>query len=149
VTTPSYEDLFDGPGSTSAIKFSDHEGQLALIWARAQRQHTYDDETKDVIEADVVILDPPNSGPIKYANTIIFPRMLQGQIRRNIGTGKPNLGRIGKGEAKPRQTAPWVLLDPTEADKKLAVGYLQNPDAKPAPVSAATGGSWQGEEPPF
>lgn len=146
----NYEDLFDGPGSTTSIKFTDHEGQLALIWARAEKQHTYDGETKDVIQGDVVILDPKNSGPIEYKNTMIFPRVMQGQVRGNVGTGKPNLGRIGKGEAKPRQTAPWVLLDPTEADKKMAVAYLQNPNAKPAPTpTGGTGGGWQNDEPPF
>lgn len=145
----NYEDLFDGPGSTSSIKFSDHEGQLALIWARTEKQHTYDGETKDVIQGDVVILNPPNGGPIEYKNTMIFPRVMQGQIRGNIGTNKPNLGRIGKGEAKPRQTAPWVLLDPNEEDKKMAVAYLQKPNATPAPATAGSGGGWQGDQPPF
>ena len=146
----NYDDLFDGPGSTTAIKFSDHEGRLALIWARAERQHTYDGETKDVIQGDVVILDPPGSDPIEYKNTMIFPRVMQGQVRGNIGTGKPNLGRIGKGEAKPRQTQPWILNDPNEQDKKMAVAYLQNPNAKPAPASTGgSGGGWQSGEPPF
>jgi hypothetical protein len=144
------EALFDAPGSTSAIRWADHEGRLVLVWPKAEKPFTYDGETKDVIEATVVILDPPGSGPIEYRQTIIFPRVMQGQVRGNIGKGRPNLGRVGKGEAKPRQSPPWILLDPNEEDKKIAVAYLQNPNAKPAPpTDSGSAPAWNGGEPPF
>lgn len=149
MTQPASEALFDGPGSTASIKWDDHKGQLVLIWAKQEKPFTYDGETKDVIQADVVVLDPPDSAPIKYSNVLVFPRVMQGQIRNNIGRNRPNLGRVAKGEAKPRQTAPWILTDPTEDDKKLAVTYLQKPNAVAAEPSRDSGPAWDGGEPPF
>lgn len=144
------EALFDAPGSTSAIKWADYEGKLVLIWAKAEKPFTYDGETKDVIEAKVVVLDPPGGTPIEYGNTIIFPRVMQGQVRSNIGTNRPNLGRVGKGDAKPRQSPPWILLDPNENDKKIAVSFLTgNVATKPAPTTTDTGAQWSAGDPPF
>ena len=146
------EDLFDDPGTMVSIKWEDHKGQLVLIWARTEKSFTWEGESRDVIEGDVVVLDPPGSGPIEYKGVFIFPKMLQGQIRQNLGRNRPNLGRVGKGEAKPRQTAPWILLEANEQDKKMARAYLQNPNASKAEASTTpTGGGspWTGGEPPF
>lgn len=142
------EDLFDGPGTTNSIKWDDHKGQLVLIWAKQEKDFTYEGETKPVIEADVVVLDPPNSDPIKYTSVIIFPKFMQGQIRSNIGRNRPNLGRIGKGEAKARQSAPWILLDPNEQDKRMAVAFLQDPNARTVEPSAGASTTSTGA-PPF
>lgn len=143
------EALFDGPGTMVKIDWSEHNGRLVLIWAHQEKPFTYDGETKDVIEGDVVVLDPPGGQPIEYRGVLIFPRFMQGQIRGNLGRNRPNLGRVGKGEPKPRQTAPWILVDPNENDKKMAVAFLQNPNAKPADQPAGSGPSWAGDEPPF
>lgn len=148
------EDLFDGPGTTTAIKWDDHNGQLVLVWAKGIKPFTWEGETKDVVEADVVVLDPPGSGPIEYSGVLIFPRVMQGQVRANIGRNRPNLGRVGKGEAKPRQTAPWILTDPNEQDKQMANAYLKNPNAKPAEASTTAssanyGGATTAGAPPF
>lgn len=138
-------DLFDSPGSTTGIKWDDHKGQLVLIWSHEVKPFEYEGENKDVIEADVVVLDAPG-GPIEYRRCIIFPRVMQGQLRNNVGRNKPNLGRVGKGEAKPRQTAPWVLIDPDESDKRMAVEFLtSNATAVPAQPAAAV----TDDEPPF
>lgn len=146
------EALFDGPGSTTSIKWADHEGRLVLIWPKVEKPFEYDGETKNVIEAKVVVLDPPAGLPVEYANTVIFPRVMQGQVRGNIGKNRPNLGRIGKGEAKPRQSPPWILVDPNENDKKLAVAFLTNPNVvtTAAEPSTADSGGWSGsDKPPF
>lgn len=145
------EALFDAPGSTSAIKWDDHTGQLVLVWPLAQKPFTFNSgETGDVIEARVVVLDPPTGGPVEYANTVIFPKILQGQVRGNLGKGRPNLGRVGKGQAKSGQSAPWILIDPTEADKKLAVHFLTNSViTKPAEPTDSTGNWNNAGDPPF
>jgi len=65
-----------------------------------------------------------------------------------VGTGRSNLGRVGKDTSRQRrnQSAPWVLGTPTEADKKVAREYLadQRQPARPAanPTTFST-------EPPF
>lgn len=141
---------FDGPGSMVKINWDDHKGQLAMVWARSEKPFTWEGETKDVIEADVVVVDPPGGQPIEYRGVLIFPRVMQGQIRGNLGRNRANVGRVGKGEAKPRQTAPWILLELSEEDKKLAVAYLKKPNARPADQSAsASAPSWGSDEPPF
>ena len=56
MTQPAPEALFDGPGSTTAIKWSDHKGQLVLIWSHAVEDFTYEGETKDVLKADVDVV---------------------------------------------------------------------------------------------
>jgi len=145
------EALFDNPGTTTSIKWADHEGRLVLIWPKEEKPFEYDGETKNVIEARVVILDAPGGTPVEYSNTVIFPKVMQGQVRGNIGRGRPNLGRVGKGEAKPRQSPPWILIDPNENDKQLAVKFLTgNIATKAADVAdSGSGGSWNAGDPPF
>ncbi len=67
---------------------------------------------------------------------LIFPRVLQSQLRAYIGTGKGALGRLGKGVAKAGQSAPWQLDTPTDADKATARAYLAGKSA-PAPAGTA------------
>lgn len=145
------EALFDNPGVTTSIKWADHEGRLVLVWPKIEKPFEYDGETKNVIEAKVVVLDPPGGTPIEYGTTIIFPRVMQGQIRGNIGTNRPNLGRVGKGEAKPRQSPPWILLDSNENDKQIAVKFLTGDMVtKPAGAPSSDGAStWNTDRPPF
>lgn len=144
------EALFDAPGSTTSIKWADHEGRLVLVWPKTEKEFEYDGESKPVIEARVVVLDPPGGTPIEYGTTVIFPRYMQGQVRGNIGKNRPNLGRVGKGEAKPRQSPPWILLDPNEDDKKIAVKFLTtNVATKPAESVDSQAGAWGAGDPPF
>ena len=75
----------------------------------------------DAIRANVAILDGANKGET-YPDSLIFPRVLQSQLRSQIG-GDKVLGRLGKGTAKPGQSAPWRLDDPTDADIKVAEKY--------------------------
>lgn len=130
-------DLFDAPGSASGgLKWDDVQGNLVLVkptGIEAGVQTTVG--TKDVTVADVIVLDGPGA-PTVYAGTFIFPRVMQGQLRANVGSGRYNLGRVGKGTAKPGQSAPWVLTDPTDADKAVARSYLaKQPVAAAAPAA--------------
>ena len=136
------EVLFDNPGSTSAVKWVEQQGRLVLIWARESiPDFPRNDGPGEVIRADVVVLDPPNSAPILYENTIIFPKKMLGQVRNNIGKGRPNLGRVGQEAAKPGQNPAWILMDPEENDKRMAMAYLQNPNAMAAGQTAPQGQS--------
>ena len=144
------EALFDSPGSTSAIKWDDHKGQLVLVWPKAQKPFKFNNgEVGDVIEARVIVLDPPGGQPVEYANTVVFPKILQGQVRGNIGKDRPNLGRVGKGQAKAGQSEPWILIDPNENDKQMAVRFLTGNVATKAAEPADTTPGWNTGEPPF
>ncbi|MFC5996928.1 hypothetical protein ACFQE5_22210 [Pseudonocardia hispaniensis] len=118
------DDLFDGPGSSSGISWEEINGRLLLITPHSVEtgiKTSYGDT--DAVRADVVVLDGPDA-PDEYADTLIFPRVLQGQVRKNAGTGRMNLGRLGQGNKKPGQSPPWMLGDPTDADKAIARNYL-------------------------
>jgi hypothetical protein len=118
-------DPFDPPGSISAIKWEDYEGRLVLITPLVAVENFLTSLGEGpIIRANVVVLDGPGA-PEDYHNTIIFPKVLQGQIRANVGTGRSHLGRVGKGEKRPGQSAPWMLGEPTEADKNIARDYLR------------------------
>lgn len=152
-------DMFDGPGSADQFSPSNYEGRLLLI-KPLQQLHGINTANgpKDAVEADIHILDGDGAGTA-LRGAYIFPLVLQGQVRSNIGTGRFNLGRLGKGSAKPGQNAPWVLRDPTDADKDLARRYLasdkfkqNNAAAEPTPAAAAPASDpWgsSGDEPPF
>lgn len=117
-------DMFDGPGSANGISWADMENHLLLIKPlekNVQVNTSFGDST--AVRADVVVLDGANS-PGGVNDTLIFPKMLQGQVGGNAGSGRYNLGRLGKGVAKPGQSAPWMLADPTDEDKATARAYL-------------------------
>lgn len=143
------EALFDDPDDISSIKWADHVGRLVLIWPREIKDFKFNNgEEGKVTEARVVILDAPG-GPVEYANTIVFPKVLQGRVRSNVGTGRPNLGRIGQGKAKPGQTAPWELDAVNEQDKQLAVRFLTSNVPTKAAEPTDTTSTWNSGEPPF
>lgn len=117
-------DMFDGPGSANGIVWADMENRLLLIKPLEKDvviNTSFGEST--AVRADIVVLDGPDA-PEEVNDTLIFPKVLQGQVKSNAGSGRYNLGRLGKGVAKPGQSAPWMLGDPTDADKDVARGYL-------------------------
>jgi hypothetical protein len=123
-------DMFDGPSSATGVVWADLKDRLLLIKpseVAKEIQTTFG--PTDAIRADVIILDGPGA-PEVHADTLIFPRVLQSQVRSNVGTGRMNLGRLGQGNKKPGQSAPWMLGDPTDADKAIARAYI-NGNAQP------------------
>lgn len=118
------DDMFDGPGSTSALNYEDAKGRLLLITPhKLETGIKTEYGENDAVRADVVILDGPDA-PEECNDILIFPKVLQGQLRKNVGTGRMNLGRLGQGEKQPGKSAPWMLGDPTDDDKKVARDYL-------------------------
>lgn len=114
------------------VKPTGHEGGIATSFGPA-----------DAIRADVAILDGDEAGT-DYFDILIFQRVLQGQLRPQIGKGMV-LGRLGLGVAKAGQSAPWTLLDFTDEDAKVAEKFLaDNPKfgeirATSAPASPQPG----------
>lgn len=117
-------DMFDGPASSTGVVWEELKGRLLLI---TPHEVSKDIQTTfgptDAVRADVVVLDGPNA-PEEFNDTLIFPKVLQGQVRSNAGTGRMNLGRLGQGNKKPGQSPPWMLGDPTDADKQIARAYI-------------------------
>lgn len=115
-------DLFDAPAT--GAKITTFEGRLLLITPTEHREGIATSfGPADAVVADVVVLDGPDAGQTEYG-TLVFQKALQGQLRPKIGTGRMVLGRLGRGVAKAGQSAPWILAEPTEADKQTARAHL-------------------------
>ena len=123
------DDEFASGAPTSNFKIADHEGDLVLITPLSLEE---DIETafgaSDAIKANVVVLDlksPEDSE--ENAGALIFQRVLRSQLEPFIGKRKV-LGRIGRGVAKKGQDAPFIIEDPSDADKAVARVYLKSVD---------------------
>ena len=123
-------DQFDAPGN-AIFKPADHDGRLLLIKPLSQEVEVPTaNGVKDAVRATVIVLDGDDA-PTEHVDAMLYSKVLQGQIRRNIGTGRYNLGRLGQGMAKPGQKPPWKLTDPTDADKDTARAYLDRQESAP------------------
>lgn len=109
--------------------------------------------TQDRMTADVIVLDggpiayggkPEGTPPVPHDKTANVPHKTDRMYISSAGlisqcrdalakrqAGQPGmvLGRLGVGEAKePGQSAPWLLSQPTDADKVTARAYLATVD---------------------
>jgi hypothetical protein len=115
-------DQFSGPSSADGVQWGTYKGDLLLFKVKGYEPsiNTVHGETT-AVQADVIVLDGANADTV-VTDTLVFPKVLQSQIKSNIGGMV--LGRLGQGEAKKGQSAPWKLSDATEADKAIARAYL-------------------------
>lgn len=123
-TTPSGVPQFAQPASSTGFDLNENEGALLMIKPIELKEDittTYG--TSSAVEANIVVLDGPNVGE-RIDDALLFPKVLQGQLKKYIGTGQVALGRLGKGQAKPGQSAPWMLQDYTEQDAALAQDWF-------------------------
>ncbi len=147
-------DPFADPGSSTAVEWSDLNGSLLLLTVHGiERDIATVHGVSDAISADVVVLDGPKRGE-KYDTALVFPKLLQSQLRSRVG--QKVLGRLGQGEAKRGQSAPWQLNAATEDDKRIGRDYLSNAMSAPArpqpqsdPWQARPAQPSQSSQPPF
>lgn len=115
---------FATPAASSGFTFEDHLDALLIIEVLAVESDiptSFGD--KDAVRANITVVDGPHQGDV-YADTLVFPRVLIGQLRSNVG--QQVLGRLGQGNAKPGQKPPWRLEDPTAADLAAAEKYVDD-----------------------
>lgn len=141
-------DPFDSPASSSGVQWEGLNGRLLMIKPLAQEKDipTVHGNT-DAVRAHIVVVDAPG-GAVEYRDTLIFPKVLQANVRPNIGSSKFTLGRLGQGAKKTGQSAPWVLIAATDEDKRTAAEYLASgtpaasADAQPAAAGAGGKRPW-------
>lgn len=118
-------DPFNSPAAGGKFTAADHNGKLLLITPVSYEegiQTTFG--TKDAVKANVVVIDENNAGNSEEIDgALLFGGVLIGQTKSFIGKGLV-LGRLGQGTAKKGQQPPWVLADPTDAEKDKARAYL-------------------------
>lgn len=133
---------FAKPASATGVNWNDLEGRLLLVEPKSYETGIVTSlGEKDAVRADVTVLDGPDGGT-ENTDTLIFPRVLISQVRNQIGAKV--LGRLGKGQAKPGQSAPWRLNEATDADIALGEKWLTRrasssfakPATEPVPAQA-------------
>lgn len=108
--------MFDAPSSGgSGVKPADLEGHVLVV---EPLEYVPNISTsfgeKDAIRCNVHDITDKQS----HEDTLFFGTALIGSFKKDIG--KRLLGKLGKGEAKPGQSAPWVLVDLTGNEKAVA-----------------------------
>ncbi len=131
--TDTTTDPFSSPAQGGdRIPLDDVNGSLLLFTVRGVEK---DIQTSfgpsDAVKCDVAALDGNNKGET-WDDTLIFPRVLRSQLASR--EGGMVLGRLGKGTAKPGQSAPWLLADPTDTDKETGRKYLAHVETTKPPT---------------
>ena len=121
----------------SGIKWENLNGRLLLIEPKAiEAGIATNFGDADAVKADVAVLDGDDKGT-EYKDSLVFPKVLQSQLRQQIGLKV--LGRLGQGTPKPGQSPPWILQDATPDDQQTGIKFLewrkQNTLAAPAPAA--------------
>ena len=115
-------DAFSDPSTATGIQWKDLNGSLVLVKVHeviAEMNTQFG--ASSAVRADVIVLDGNGAGD-EYADTLVFPKVLQSQLKPKVGGMV--LGRVAQGSAKPSQSAPWTLTPANEADKAKGREYL-------------------------
>lgn len=127
---------FTDPSTTTGLPLDELLGALLVVDVHEQLDEiptTFGPARP--IRADVYVLDGVHKGA-EYLDTLVFPKVLIGQLRTSVGSRV--LGRLGRGQAKPGQSAPWKLDVATETDRALGErfeAYDRQRQAAAAPVA--------------
>lgn len=117
------QEPFAPPGDTNdSVPWAENVGALMMIkpFSLETGIPTVNGIT-DAVRASVLILDGPHAGT-EHENVLIFPRMLQAQLKARIG--KTVLARLGQGAPKPGKNPPWVLTAANPGDEQIARAAL-------------------------
>lgn len=134
---------FAAPAAPSGIDFKQLMGSLLMVEVLGHEEHvptavSKPGEKSPAVRGNLTVLDGSLANEV-FEDALIFPKVLQGQLRSRVG--QLVLGRLGQGQAKPGQSAPWKLEAASQADEAVAEAYLRTRGT--APVTSAT------SEPPF
>lgn len=135
---------FASPSAPSGgITWADHKDALLLIEPvsfEAQVQTSFG--AADAVKATVSVIEGAGAGET-YPDTLIFPKILVSQTKSMVG--QKVLGRLAQGQAKPGQSAPWLLSEATAEDIRKAEEFV----ARQAQSSFAAPSTTPGAAAPF
>ena len=119
---------------SGGITWADHKGALLVIEPLSFEAGIGTAfGVADAVKANVHVLTA-EGGSEDYEETLVFPKLLASQLKSQIGNKV--VGRLSQGQAKPGQSAPWLLEAATEEDLAKARAWLAS-RAVPQVTSAA------------
>lgn len=134
---------FAAPASANGIQWTDLLGRLLVIEPKGLEKDIQTSlGAKDAVRADVHVID--GDEPASHEDVLIFPRVLISQTSSKVG--EKVLGRLGQGQAKPGQSAPWMIQAPEQADITAGMAWLE---ARKNNTFAAPASSTGAGAPPF
>jgi pyruvate/2-oxoglutarate dehydrogenase complex dihydrolipoamide acyltransferase (E2) component len=123
---------FAPPASpATGIQWTEYLGALLIFSVKAVETgiNTSFGES-DAVRANVAVLDGNGAGE-EHEEVLVFPKVLQSQLRSRVG--QMVLGRLTQGQGKPGQSPPWMLDAATPADEQAAAAWLAARNAPVAP----------------
>lgn len=115
-------DPFASPATANGIKWNDVHKSLVIVDVLSlEKDLNTAFGTSDAVRANIAVIDGEQKGET-YEDCLIFPKGLQSQLKSKIG--QKVIGRVTQGQAKAGQSAPWLLAEATEADRKAGMNYL-------------------------
>lgn len=122
---------FAQPSSTTGIQYDELKGALLAIEPLSFEAEIDTQFGKNsAVRANLTVLDGDKAGEV-FRDTLIFPKVLQSQIKSSIGGGVV-IGRLGQGQKKAGQSAPWLLNEATPEDYAIAEKMLPEEPEAPA-----------------
>lgn len=113
---------FAAPATPTGIEWATLNGALLIIEpVEVVKDIATNFGTTDAVRATVTVIDGPKANEV-FEDTLVFPKVLQAQLNSRLG--QKVLGRLGQGQAKPGQSAPWMLQTATPQDEQTATTYL-------------------------
>jgi hypothetical protein len=146
---------FDTPSAGDLFRNEDHLGDLLVVKVLGVEDGLVTEVgTTDAIRADVTIVSPDGTIGDEYLDTLLFGRVLYGQLKRKTGrtvlgvlTGEPGVKRNGK-------NVPYTLDPATPEQTDLAVKAMSAAPALSAQSAEPDEGSGPaptdlGDSPPW
>jgi len=144
------------PPPSTGIKWEDYEGRLFLIEPLELVKglttvHSKVQGDTDAVRANVYVRASKTEWA-EYEDTLIFPKILQSQTRRQVpGPGQAGqlvVGRLTKDTSRKQagKNAPWVLGEAAPADLKVASEYWASRSIAAASADAEDEGYDEAED---
>lgn len=81
------------------------------------------EEPGDAVRANVYVVQAGDGSKYEpYEDVLIFPKVLQSQTRKKMGSIV--VGRLTQGEARKGESPPWNLAEPSEKDMRAATALV-------------------------
>ena len=138
--------MFDSPAqnTSSDVRVADLDGHLLVVEPLEYVENIPTSMgDKDAVRVRVHDI----SEQVTHEDVLFFPKVLVGSLKNKVGSKV--LALLGKGTAKPGQSAPWILIDATSQGDavKAATEYMNKvtaasfDTAEPVAVMAAESGN--------